>query len=132
MFSGWTDNTPFFSFKSLASSAVNLAAKPAATCQYEWTRCMLVRTFFGKWQEWLVPAIHFFGVQGDSAFRFFNKNNISVQNICSSSMCVCDATWIGRYVIWALKVSLLEFSIVLKANLRMRRQAKFVGVFLFF
>ena len=67
-----------------------------------------------------------------TAFRFFNKNNISVQNICSSSMCVCDATWIGRYVIWALKVSLLEFSIVLKANLRMRRQAKFVGVFLFF
>ena len=35
-------------------------------------------------------------------------------------------------MIWALKVSLLEFSIVLKANLRMRRQAKFVGVFLFF
>ena len=35
-------------------------------------------------------------------------------------------------MIWALKVSLLQFSIVLKANLRMRRQAKFVGVFLFF
>ena len=97
--SGWTDNTLFFFFHVFGFLSCQSCCKTGGHISIGMNKAWLLgHIVFVNRQEWLVPAMRFFRIQGNSAFRhrFLNKDNVSVQVILVSTSSLNDTTRIGQ------------------------------------